>query len=282
MKYWLWLSKIDANIAIKLLEKYKEPEIIWKLDKIDLLKMGLSEEIACEIIKQKNDDFDSYIKYIIKNNIEIITIKDKTYPIKLACIYDMPIVLYVKGNKENLYSKSVAIIGTRNCSIYGKNIAEKFSKELSKNGITIISGMARGIDTFAHIGSLKENGKTVAVLGSGLNYIYPKENEKLAEEIVKKGGTIISEFCIGIRPFAKNFPKRNRIISGLSNGILVVEAKEKSGSFITVDFGLEQGKEIYAIPGNITSINSKGTNEIIKQGAKLVTCSEEIIEDIIN
>ena len=214
--------------------------------------------------------------------MKIIRETDENYPEKLRQIYGRPAKLYIEGNTNILNSKSIAIIGSRNCSKYGMEVAYKFGYGLAQKGITVISGLARGIDAYSHWGVVKANGKAIAVLGSGLNNIYPRENVKLYNEIIKNGGAVITEYEPNAKPEKMHFPARNRIISALSDGILVVEARRKSGTLITVDFGLEQGKEIYAIPGNITSINSKGTNEIIKQGAKLVTCSEEIIEDIIN
>lgn len=211
-----------------------------------------------------------------RNNIEIINIYDKYYPDKLKVIYDPPVVLYVKGDKSILNENGMAIVGCRSCTEYGKIIAQKFAYNLSINNINVISGLARGIDSFAHIGSLKGNGKTIAVVGCGLDRVYPDENKNLFREIIKTGGAVISEYVIGTKPVAKNFPRRNRIISALSNGVIVVEAGLKSGTLITVDFALEQGKDIYAIPGNINSPNSYGTNDLIKQGAKLVTNIEDI------
>lgn len=218
--------------------------------------------------------------YLKKNNIQVIKITDKEYPEKLKQIYDAPKTLYIKGEKNVLNETGIAIIGARMCSIYGKNVTEKFSYDLAKRKIVTISGLARGIDTACHMGTVRAKGKTIAVLGSGIDIIYPGENKLLAEEIIKNGGAIISEFPIGMRPLPTNFPRRNRIISGLSDGVVVVEAKQKSGTFITVDFALEQGKEVYAVPGNINSITSTGTNELIKQGAKVVTSVKDILEDI--
>lgn len=189
--------------------------------------------------------------------MKYITMKDKQYPEKLKTIYAPPKGLYVKGNLSLLNEYAVAIIGSRNCSRYGEIVAKKFGIDLAKIGITVISGMARGIDTFAHIGCLTGNGKTVAVLGSGLNKIYPKENEKLYYKILEKGGAIISEYPPDAEPIPEHFPARNRIISGLCDKLIVVEAGKRSGTFITVDFALEQGKEIYAVPGNITSLKSE-------------------------
>lgn len=212
--------------------------------------------------------------------IEKIDINSKFYPKKLRNIYDPPKEIYCIGNKEILNKPSIAIIGCRECSDYGKKVAQKFAYELSKKGVVIISGLAKGVDSYAHMGTVYAKEKTIAVLGSGLDNIYPKENIKLAKKIVEYGGCIISEYPMGIKPEKKNFPQRNRIISGLSEGVLVVEAKEKSGTLITVDFAIEQGREVFCVPGNINSINSVGTNELIKQGAKIVTNVEDILDEI--
>lgn len=175
---------------------------------------------------------------------------------------------------------SIAIIGCREASEYGKKAAQYFSYNLAKQNINIVSGLAKGIDCFAHIGALQAKGKTIAVIGSGLDIIYPKENEKLAEKIICSGGAIISEYPIGTIPKKDNFPARNRIISGLCKGVLIVEAKEKSGSLITGDFAMEQGKEIFAVPGNINSLNSVGTNMLIKDGAIPVCNYNDVIQNL--
>lgn len=214
--------------------------------------------------------------------LEIIKENDKTYPEKLRQIYDRPAKLYLEGNIDILNNKSIAIIGSRNCSKYGMEVAYKFGYGLAKKGITIISGLARGIDAYSHWGTVKANGKAIAVLGSGFNNIYPKENIGLYKEIIKNGGAIITEYEPNAKPDRIHFPARNRIISALSDGILVVEARRKSGTLITVDFGLEHGKDIFCIPGNITSDNSYSTNELIKQGAIPVTCVEDILENIFD
>ena len=214
--------------------------------------------------------------------IEEISIESEGYPQKLRKIYDPPIKLYVLGNKEILKQKGIAIVGTRKATEYGKNISLQISKELSQNGIHIISGLALGIDTYAHMGNIyaQSKGKTIAVLGSGIDEIYPKENIELARKIIQTGGCIVSEYELGTKPTKLNFPRRNRIISGLSDGILVVEAGEKSGALITAEFGLEQGKEIFAVPGDITKMQSKGTNMLIKDGAKIVLSSQDILEEL--
>lgn len=231
--------------------------------------------------KEIKQDVNRHLKFMKENNIEIISIEDKEYPVLLKNIYNPPINLYIRGNKNILNNLSIGIIGCRDFSEYGKNIAEKFSYYISKNNINIISGLAYGIDSFAHIGAIMAKQRTIAILGNGLDTIYPKENIKIANKILELDGAIISEFPLGTRPQKINFPSRNRIISGMSKGILVVEAKEKSGTLITVDFALEQGRDVFVIPGNIDSENSVGTNELIKQGAKLVTDWKEIVEEYL-
>ncbi len=214
------------------------------------------------------------------NDIKIITLHDNKYPEKLKNIYDKPKVLYAKGNIKLLNEKSVAIVGCRDCSEYGKNMAKKLSYNLAKENICIISGLAKGIDTFSHIGALEAGGKTIAVIGNGLDYVYPLENRNLYERILLNDGLIVTEYNLGTRPERLNFPARNRIISGLSDAIVIVEAKEKSGALITAEFGLEQGKDVFAVPGNIDSVNSKGTNALIKDGAFIVTDCKDVLECI--
>lgn len=214
---------------------------------------------------------------IDESKIKKIELGDDNYPEKLKNIYAKPQSLYLLGDERILNSKAIAIVGCRDCTDYGKNNAYKFAYELAKKGVCIISGLARGIDTYAHIGALKANGKTIAVLGCGLNIIYPPENLRLYQEIVRSGGAIITEFPLGTKPEKLNFPIRNRIISGLSNGVLVVEAKKISGTSITVNYALEQGRDVYAIPGNIFSNSSYGTNEMIKEGAIPTTRVDDII-----
>lgn len=180
--------------------------------------------------------------------MKIININDKNYPEKLKNIDTPPRQLYLLGNEKLLYEFSLAIIGCREYSEYGKKIAKELSFKLAKQGVNIISGMARGIDSFAHIGCIVAGGKTIAILGSGFNNIYPKENLELFNEIIKNGGLVITEYPPEMKPLGSNFPKRNRIISGLSDGVIVIEAKKKSGTLITVDYALEQGKEVFAVP----------------------------------
>lgn len=283
MKYWIWLSRIEGLGPIKikqLLDIYKTPERIWKLSKEELIRTkGIGEKIANKIIDiTYRKDLEQYVNYMKKYHIGIITILDNDYPKKLKQIYDAPMILYYKGNKELLnHSHIIGMIGCRECSKYGKQVALSFSYELAKQGICIISGMAKGIDSYSHKGCINAKGKTIAILGNGLDQIYPKENHILYNEILQTGGLILSEYVIGTKPNRLNFPARNRIISALSDGIIVVEAREKSGTLNTVDFALDQGKDVFVIPGNITNSNSIGTNELIKQGAKCITDIKDIL-----
>lgn len=266
-KYWIWLSLIKGlgiRRKIKLIERYKSPEIIYNLSKKDLLNsQGIGEEVANNILDNNiRIKLDEEIKELKKNNIDVISIYDKEYPQSLKEIYDYPVSLYIKGNKSILNNNNVAIIGCRNATEYGIKSAKYFSYNLTKEGFNIVSGMARGIDSYAHLGSicgkidkkeesverLKDIGNTIAVVGTGLDIIYPKENIELAKYILNTGGAIISEYSLGTKPNKMNFPARNRIISGISSKIIVIEAKRKSGTLITVDFALEQGKEIFAVP----------------------------------
>lgn len=281
-KYWIWLSLIKGLGSIgkqRLLQSYKTPKEIYNLPKEELRKMkGIGENIINSITsKQNKEKLKRHMEYMMKEEIDIITIQDKEYPKALKEIYDYPPIIYIKGDKEALnIQTNIAIIGCREYSKYGKECAIYFSYHLSKEKVTIISGLAKGIDSFSHKGAIQAQGRTVAVLGNGLDRIYPSENKYLVKEIIEKSGAIISEYPLGTEPERMNFPARNRIISGISKGIIVIEAKKKSGTMLTVDFALEQGKDIYAVPGNINSLNSTGTNELIKQGAKLITNYREI------
>lgn len=283
LKYWIWFSRLEnltPKTLIMLLEKFGTPINLFNKTREQLLKENIKEKYIDKIINPiYRENLNNYIEYMKKNCIDIITIYDEYYPEKLKQIYDPPVMLYIKGKKEILKGKAVSIVGCRNSSKYGENISKKIAYNLSLNNINIVSGLAKGIDSFAHIGALEAKGKTIAVVGCGLDIVYPRENTNLFNNIIKQGGAVISEYIIGTKPLAYNFPRRNRIISGLSDSVIVVEAKEKSGTLITADFALEQGKEIYAVPGNIDNPNSYGTNELIKQGAKVLTSIKDILED---
>jgi len=206
-----------------------------------------------------------------------ININNEIYPSKLKEIKNAPKKLFSRGNLQLLQNNSIAIVGSRECTSYGFYKAYEFAKELSKKEICVISGLAQGIDTAAHLGAMHQKGRTIAVLGTGLNKIYPKENEILSESIIKNGGLIISEYGLYGERKSENFPKRNRIMSGLSNGILVAEARNKSGTLITARYAKEQGKKVFCFPGNIDNINSSGANKLIKNGAILVTDIKDIL-----
>lgn len=213
--------------------------------------------------------------------IELIKNTNKEFSQELRNIEECPKELYVIGNKKLLNKRSIAIVGTRNCTKYGAECAQKFAEEISKKDICIVSGLALGIDTFAHIGALKQKGNTIAVLGCGLENIYPQENIELFNKIVDNNGLVISEYPPKTEAILSKFPYRNRIISGLATGVLVVEAtKNRSGSLVTARYAKEQNKKIYSIPGNINLTTSGGTNNLIKEGAKLVTCANEILADL--
>lgn len=274
-EYEVWLSNINISNKrkIELLKKFRTAKKIWNLDKKSLEKLDLKESEINNILEnEEKRNLEKYVNYMVKHNILLVSCFSEKYPDSLKFIDNRPVFLYIRGNIENLYEDCIAIVGSRNASIYGRNVARKIAKELADRNINIVSGLAAGIDKFAHLGALEsKTGKTIAVLGTGIsdNEIYPFENKKLFENILESKGTIISEFKLGTKPLKYNFPLRNRIISGLSKKLIVVEAAKNSGSLITADFALEQGKDIYAVPGNITSENSVGTNELIKQGAYL-------------
>ncbi|MBQ9610661.1 MAG: DNA-processing protein DprA [Lachnospiraceae bacterium] len=221
-------------------------------------------------------------EYLVEKNIDIVYPEHKSYPVKLKNIHDIPDILYIKGRLKAVLdeqNRSIGIVGSRNADTYGRELAYSYGRELSKSGISIISGMALGIDGMAHRGALSTDGYTVAVLGGGIDVIYPRENYDIYDELEKRGA-IISEYGPGVVPMPMRFPLRNRIISGLSDGVLVVEAKKKSGSLITADLALDQGRSIYAIPGRIGDKESAGTNNLIKQGAMCVTTPQDIIDDL--
>ncbi len=206
---------------------------------------------------------------------------DLDYPSLLKEIKGKPNELYIIGNIELLRRKCMAIVGCRDCSKYGQKVSKMLAYNIAKQNMVVVSGLAKGIDTYAHMGALQANGKTIAVVAHGLDMIYPAENRNLAKQIILKGGAIISEYPIGTKLLKENFPMRNRIISGLSVGTIVVEAKEKSGSLITANFALEQGRELYAVPGDIFSSCSEGTNELIRNGAEALNDISYFTKNII-
>ena len=274
------INNIGTITKQKLLKKFKTPENIYNLkDKNELIKCGIREETIDNIMNKNTKEYlMEYIKIMKKQKIKIVTIEDRQYPQILKNIYDYPISLYVKGNENILNNTAIGIVGCREATRYGINAAQYFAYNLAKKDISIVSGLAKGIDSYSHIGAIKAKGKTIGVVGNGLDIIYPKQNAYLYDKIIQEGGAVLSEYPIGTQPEKRNFPARNRIISGMSKGIIVVEAKKKSGTLITVDFALEQGRDVYVVPGNINSENSIGTNELIKQGALLVSDYKDILK----
>ncbi|NLP17886.1 MAG: DNA-protecting protein DprA [Firmicutes bacterium] len=278
--YW-WALSLVPGIGAKrfytLMEEFGSGENIWKCTDTDLRKI-LPLRTRNEFTKFRiNFDPEPRLRALQKKGISFFTLLDPEYPESLRNIVDPPPVLYVLGKLQQRDQRAVAVVGSRRLTPYGRTTAERFGRELAELGFTVISGMARGIDSCAHRGCLTARGRTIAVLGCGLDYVYPPENRNLMKRIAQNGA-VVSEFPLGTPPKAGHFPIRNRIISGLALGVLVVEAAATSGSLITVDWALEQGREVFAVPGNINSRYSLGTNFLIKQGAHLVQEAREIAE----
>lgn len=281
LKYELWLSKLDISNTSKnrLSDCMNDSRNIYYASKSQLLATNMIDErIADRIIDDREKcDVDRLYNEFKGYNQRLITRRMNSYPDKLKNIQNAPYALFCIGDMPKSFDKCVSIVGARRCSEYGRYAATNLAETLSKRGYIVVSGMALGIDNAAHIGALNEDGITVAVLGCGVDICYPRNNINSYVEIKKKGA-IISEFYPETKPVSYNFPTRNRIISALSNQVVVVEAKEKSGSLITADFALEQGKDIYAFPGRITDTLSAGCNRLIEQGAGIITS----IEDFVN
>lgn len=268
-------------LRLKLLLKYfKNPKNIWNAAKKDLRETGLSEKLVNNFVRHRERfDPDKYFNRLNRLNIKCITINEKQYPSILKETPYPPAVIYVKGSIKPKDKKAIAIVGSRKMSIYGKEVAKRFSKELTSSGFTIVSGLARGIDSEAHKGAIVAGGRTIAVLGCGLDRMYPPENAYLAKRITEKGA-VISEYPLGHPVFPYNFAARNRIISGLSKAVLVVEGKRKSGTFLTVGHALDQGKPVFAIPGQITSPLSEAPLYLINNGAIMATSPQDIVDEL--
>ena len=283
--YWLALSLTPGvgSILIKrLLDRFKTPEAVFSAPMKELLKIeGLGEKVAREI---QNGPLEKGVERELlllgKVGGKIVTLKDDDYPKRLRDIYDPPALLYVRGELRREDTLAIAIVGSRKTSPYGRWITERIGQDLVRHGVTVVSGMARGIDSVAHMGALQGGGRTIAVLGCGVDVIYPSESRNLFTRIIEHGA-VLSEFPMGSPPEGGHFPRRNRIISGLSIGVVIVEAGSESGSLITANYALEQGREVFAIPGNVGAQGSRGTNQLIKEGAKLVESSEDILEEIL-
>ena len=282
--YWLALSLTPGlgSILIKrLLDRFKTPEAVFRAPTMELLRIeGLGEKVAGEIQKGPLKKMvERELSLLEKVGGKIITLKDDDYPKRLNDIYDPPALLYVRGELRREDGLAIAIVGSRKTAPYGRWITEKIGEDLARHGVTVVSGMARGIDSVAHKGAIQGGGRTIAVLGCGVDIIYPSENRSLFHQIIEHGA-ILSEFPMGSPPEGGHFPKRNRIISGLSMGVVIVQASAESGSLITAGYALEQGRDVFAVPGNVGAEGSRGTNRLIKDGAKLVESSEDILEEI--
>jgi DNA processing protein len=283
---WLYFNAISGLGPLKgkaLIDRFGSPQNIFKASEKELASVpGIATDLIDKIRnKDRWIDLKKEIAFIEKSGIKLVSFQDTDYPPLLKNISSPPLLLYVKGKlKEQDYKMPIAIVGTRKASYYGKTITSELSDNLAQAGFTVVSGMARGIDTSAHQGALKRKGRTIAVLGSGLNFIYPRENKKLSEEIAQNG-LLMSEFPLDTPPDRYNFPRRNRIISGLSLGVVVVEAGERSGALITANLALEQGREVFAVPGKIDSKYTQGTHKLIQDGAKLVTQWTDIASELI-
>jgi len=284
LKHWIALKSIKGigNVSFAaLVDQFGSPLAVFNASPSRLTETpGISSQTASSIANFKQwDKVKAELELIKKYHSNIVTYQDELYPRQLLNIYDRPPYLYVRGNLDK-DDVNIAIVGSRAASTYGKYTTERLSRELALKGITVVSGMARGIDSAAHRGAIMAHGRTIAILGSGLNIIYPPENKKLFADIIENGA-VISEFPLGTPPRSTNFPARNRIISGMSYGVVIVEAGEKSGSLITARLALEQGREVFAVPGSIDSSGSRGTNKLIKQGAKLIENTDDILEEIL-
>ena len=283
--YWLALSLIPgvgSTLIKRLVDQFDNPEAVFQAPMKELLRIeGLGEKVALEIRKGPLEKtVERELSLLKEVGGTILTLKDDAYPKRLRDIYDPPAVLYVRGELKKEDDLAVSIVGSRKTSPYGRGITDRVSQELARHGVTIVSGMARGIDSLAHWGAISAGGRTIAVLGCGVDVIYPSENRNLFKKIIDCGA-VLSEFRMGSPPEAGHFPKRNRIISGLSLGVVVVEASTKSGSLLTAGYALEQGREVFAVPGNVGFEGSRGTNRLIKEGAKMVESSEDILEEIL-
>ncbi|UCC39534.1 MAG: DNA-processing protein DprA [Candidatus Aminicenantes bacterium] len=282
LKYWIALNLgLAENIraAKKIVDNFPQISDAFKAPREELIALGLGDEEARALTSSKIlDQAQREIEKLKQKEFSILTLEHKDYPEYLREIFDPPFVLYCAGKVEALKGPAVSIVGARKPSPYGRAVAERIAHDLASRGIIIVSGMARGVDSIAHWGAIR-GGKTVAVLGSGLEYIYPKENRKLFEKITEKGA-VVSEFPRNSPPLSFHFPIRNRIIAGLSLAIVVVEAAQRSGSLISARLALEQNREVMAVPGNVTSELSQGTNWLIKTGAKPVECWEDVVEEL--
>ncbi|MCX5908088.1 MAG: DNA-processing protein DprA [Deltaproteobacteria bacterium] len=273
---------VGAVLFKRLLETFRSPERVFQAKTRELEGVeGIGPKVAAALRRfDWGPQVEKEIRSAEEKGAELITWEDAAYPDALKQIYDPPSLLYVLGSLAERDQRAVAVVGSRSPTVYGQAAAERITRGLSRQGITVVSGLARGIDSISHRSALAAGGRTIGVLGCGIDVVYPPENRELFGEVAAQGA-VVSEFPLGTPPDRDHFPIRNRIISGLSLGVAVVEATLRSGSLITARFALEQGRDVYAVPGNVDSPRSAGTNRLIKQGAKLVTQAEDILEEIL-
>jgi DNA processing protein len=281
---WIAISLtpgLGPTRARKLVEHFGGAEAVLRASLTELESTGIQAVSAQSLATGKSAELArEEIARAVAAGVTVLSIEDPSYPTRLKEIYDPPLLLYVRGSAELLTQPGIAMVGTRHPTPYGSGMAERLACDLATQGLVIISGMARGVDTASHRGAITAKGKTIAVFGTGVDVIYPKENSRLSEQILALGGALISEFPLSTPAFPQNFPIRNRILSGMSVGVLVVEAAEYSGTRITARCALEQNRDVFAVPGNVTNKNSWGPNTLIKQGAKLVATWEDVWEDL--
>lgn len=282
-RYWLAFNLVQGIGPVKtraLLDYFGDLQRAWQASPSQLQEAGLDKRALKNVLDARESlDLDRELSKLHQCGARLITWDDADYPIRLKEIEEPPPVLYVRGELRAEDEFAVAMVGTRLATAYGKEVARQLAGELARNRITVVSGLARGIDFIAHQAALEAGGRTIAVLGCGVDIIYPPEARKLSEQIIQHGA-LVSDYPLGTAPDASNFPPRNRIISGISLGTLVVEAGLDSGALITAAFALEQGREVFAVPGNIYSKGSQGTNRLIQQGAKLVRCVDDMLEEL--
>ncbi len=285
MKEWIALNMtpgVGPRAATKLLERFGSADAVFHARRAELESLRLKPLTIESIIKKEFYEKAETELELVKNlGGDVLILDDGSYPQMLREIDDPPPVLYVKGDWQACFEQpGIGVIGSRMCSTYGENASEMLARDLASRALTVVSGLARGIDTAAHRGAIAGRGRTIAVMGTGLDSVYPKQNNGLVHEIIASGGCLVSQFPLGTPPLKDNFPYRNRIISGLSLGVLIVEASERSGSLITARLAMEQNREVMAVPGNITSGNSFGTNYLIKSGAKLVQQWQDVVAEL--
>lgn len=283
--YWVALQQspgLGARKMLQLIEHFGSAEAAWRASEREILSLpwlgGAGEGF---LAWRKSVTPAALWDDLCRRGVGVLTFSDPAYPWELKSIYSPPPVLYYRGSLAFLENIRIAIVGTRQATPYGLKVAQALAQGLAEAGVSVVSGLALGIDAAAHRGALKGKGKTIAVLGCGVDIVYPRENASLFREIAQEG-LVLSELPPGTPPEKHHFPSRNRIISGLARGTVVVEAGEKSGALITADFALEQGRDVFAVPGPITSAQSRGTNNLIKQGAKMVTEVNDILEEYIS